>query len=98
MLLRKQSSYGETFSAKLQFDPRKTGYEAGVVLWWSQYSFASIGIRLAANEAEGYSKTVALREPTGIAGEFKVFASLILDQELSDYLRDDTDAIVGVDL
>ncbi|RYO86632.1 hypothetical protein DL766_003525 [Monosporascus sp. MC13-8B] len=73
MLLRKQSSYTETFSAKLQFHPRKPGYEAGIVLWWNQCSFASIGIRLAAADDNGaHRKTVVFREPTGKAGDFKV--------------------------
>lgn len=72
MLLRKQLSYSETFSAKMQFDPSQLGYEAGVVLWWSQYSFASIGVRLAVNDSAESVKTVILREPTGKAGEFNV--------------------------
>ncbi|RYP83493.1 hypothetical protein DL770_005383 [Monosporascus sp. CRB-9-2] len=74
MLLRKQSSYTETFSVKLRFDPRKPGYEAGIVLWWNQYSFASIGIRLVAADDNGehHRKRVVFREPTGNAGDFKV--------------------------
>lgn len=46
MLLRKQTSYNETFQAKMQFNPRKHGYEAGITLWWSQFSHATIGITL----------------------------------------------------
>ncbi|KNB18155.1 hypothetical protein FOXG_15785 [Fusarium oxysporum f. sp. lycopersici 4287] len=30
----------------MQFNPRKHGYEAGIALWWSQFSHATIGITL----------------------------------------------------
>ncbi|EWZ38819.1 hypothetical protein FOZG_08079 [Fusarium oxysporum Fo47] len=30
----------------MQFNPRKHGYEAGITLWWSQFSHATIGITL----------------------------------------------------
>lgn len=69
MLLRKQASYTETFHARLQFRPDQTGYEAGVVLWWSQYSYASIGITLAQQQlSEGRHpvRTVVCTHPTGL--------------------------------
>lgn len=44
MLLRKQCSYSETFTAEMNFHPTRLGYEAGLVLWWSSFSYASIGI------------------------------------------------------
>jgi hypothetical protein len=68
MLLRKQSSYSETFHAKLQFSPTQTGYEAGLVLWWSQYSFASIGISLVQLPGGRLTRTAVFRKPTGKAG------------------------------
>ncbi|ETS81986.1 hypothetical protein PFICI_06988 [Pestalotiopsis fici W106-1] len=64
MLLRKQSSYTETFHAKLQFRPDQTGYEAGVVLWWSQYSYASIGIALVQLQNGQRVRTVVCCQPT----------------------------------
>ncbi|RYP79778.1 hypothetical protein DL769_002800 [Monosporascus sp. CRB-8-3] len=90
MLLRKQSSYTETFSAKLQFHPRKPGYEAGIVLWWNQYSFASIGIRLVAadDNSEHRHKTVVFREPTGKAGDF-----MVSSQEAAAAVAADTAAL-----
>lgn len=77
MLLRKQSSYTETFHAKLQFKPDQTGYEAGVVLWWSQYSYASIGITLLQLPSGDRVRTVACCEPTGEAGVLHRSTSLV---------------------
>ena len=44
MLLRKQTAFNQSFQSTLEFRPRKAGYEAGIVVWWSMYSYASIGI------------------------------------------------------
>lgn len=71
MLLRKQSSYNETFSVKLNFKPSRVGYEAGVTLWWNQYSHAAIGLTVVGEEGEEKT-TVVIREPTGRNGEIKV--------------------------
>ncbi|KAK6204208.1 hypothetical protein LQW54_008327 [Pestalotiopsis sp. IQ-011] len=79
MLLRKQSSYTETFHAKLQFRPDQTGYEAGVVLWWSQYSYASIGITLLQLTSGDRVRTVACCEPTGEAGVLHRSTPLVED-------------------
>ncbi|KAI1282832.1 glycoside hydrolase family 43 protein [Xylaria sp. FL0933] len=68
MLLRKQSSYSESFEAKLQFSPRRAGYEAGIVLWWSQYSYATYGLTLRERSGGGEALMVASRTPTGKAG------------------------------
>lgn len=73
MLLRKQSSYSETFHAKLRFRPTQTGYEAGAVLWWSQYSYASIGITLLRRPDGQQERTVIYRAPTGRAGKLKEY-------------------------
>ncbi|KAH8906303.1 beta-xylosidase [Coniochaeta sp. PMI_546] len=73
MLLRKQTSYtGEVFRVKMTFNPRKQGYEAGVVLWWNQFSYATVGLTAAADPSAGYEKTVIVRTPTGRPGEMKV--------------------------
>lgn len=71
MLLRKQSSYTEAFEVKLLFNPQKQGYEAGIVLWWSQFSYATCGLTL--HEALGEQVlTIVSRTPTGKAGETSV--------------------------
>jgi hypothetical protein len=44
MLLRKQTALSQYFGTKLDFQPSRAGYEAGVVVWWSMYSYASAGI------------------------------------------------------
>jgi beta-xylosidase len=73
LLLRKQSSYNESFSAKLRFSPSRLGYEAGVALWWNQYSHATIGVGVVeVPDTDRTRVTVVLREPTGKNGEFKV--------------------------
>lgn len=73
MLLRKQTSYsGEVFRAKMTFNPRKLGYEAGLVLWWSQYSYATVGLTASADPGLGAEKTVIVRTPTGRPGEMTV--------------------------
>ncbi|RYP56144.1 hypothetical protein DL771_012089 [Monosporascus sp. 5C6A] len=86
MLLRK-SSYTKAFSAKLQFDPRKPGYEAVIVLWWNQNSFAAIGIRLvvADDNGEHPHKTVVFQEPTGEAGDFKSVSDVVECREVLSY-------------
>ncbi|KAI0410376.1 glycoside hydrolase family 43 protein [Xylaria grammica] len=69
MLLRKQSSYTQSFEVKMQFSPRKSGYEAGIVIWWSQYSYASYGLTLRERPDGEQVLTMASRVPTGKAGE-----------------------------
>ncbi|WYZ43831.1 hypothetical protein EsH8_VII_000267 [Colletotrichum jinshuiense] len=73
MLLRKQSSYNEIFRAKMLFKPSRAGYESGVVVYWSQYSYATIGITAVQQEnATSTVPTIITREPTGKISEFKV--------------------------
>ncbi|KFA50105.1 hypothetical protein S40293_06381 [Stachybotrys chartarum IBT 40293] len=78
LLLRKQSSYNETFSARLSFRPSRLGYEAGVVLWWNQYSHAAVGVASVklSNDAQPLP-TVVLREPTGKNGDIKISYPLL---------------------
>lgn len=68
MLLRKQTSYSESFHVKLNFNPRKPGYEAGLVLWWSQFSYATVGITTVDLPGGEKARTVICRLPTGQAG------------------------------
>ncbi|KAK9782156.1 putative Glycosyl hydrolase [Seiridium cardinale] len=77
MLLRKQSSYTEVFHAKLQFSPTQTGYEAGMVLWWSQYSYASVGITLLQLPNGRRARTVICRQPTDKASGLKQSTPLL---------------------
>jgi len=73
MLLRKQTSYtGEVFQVKMTFNPRRPGYEAGVVLWWNSYSYATVGLTAATEPEAAYKKTVIIRTPTGRPGEMRV--------------------------
>lgn len=53
LLLRKQSAFKQTFRTVLDFRPGKEGYEAGVVVWWSMFSFASIGVHMISVDSEG---------------------------------------------
>jgi hypothetical protein len=69
MLLRKQTSYNEQFRCTMSFNPRKEEYEAGLVLWWSQFSYATIGFKLSSDRL---LKSFVTRTPTGQAGELKV--------------------------
>lgn len=77
MLLRKQSSYTESFEAKMEFNPRKAGYEAGVVVWWSQYSYATYGLTLRERVDGEQVLTIASRVPTGKPGAIAVCPSSI---------------------
>ncbi len=78
MLLRKQTSYtGELFRVKMIFNPSKPGYEAGVVLWWNQFSYATVGLTAAVEPGADYKKTVMVRTPTGRPGEMKVSPLLV---------------------
>lgn len=76
MLLRKQESYLESFHVKLQFMPKKAGYEAGIAVWWNMYSYASIGIAAVCQPNGEVVRTIVCRQPTGKAGEFNVRALL----------------------
>ncbi|KAH6886378.1 glycosyl hydrolase [Thelonectria olida] len=63
MLLRKQTSYSQTFYVTMEFNPRKVGYEAGVVVWWSQYSYAAIGVLVVEEEGGKLRRKAMIREP-----------------------------------
>ncbi|KAF6837966.1 Non-reducing end alpha-L-arabinofuranosidase BoGH43B 2 [Colletotrichum musicola] len=72
MLLRKQTSYNETFQATMHFNPSRAGYESGIVVWWSQYSYATIGIAGVQQDDGTVIPTVITREPTGKVNELEV--------------------------
>ncbi|KAF4982103.1 hypothetical protein FZEAL_2209 [Fusarium zealandicum] len=71
MLLRKQTSYDQTFRVKLEFKPTSGGYEAGAVLWWSQYSYATVGLTASKDDDGKIKPKIVFREPRGKAGDFK---------------------------
>lgn len=74
MLLRKQLSHNECFQTKMVFKPQKSGYEAGMVLWWNQFSYSTIGITKVDSPQGSGPVSIACRSPTGRAGELKVDA------------------------
>lgn len=63
MLLRKQTAYEQSFSVTLEFNPSRVGYEAGIVLWWNQYSYATVGITLVELTSGEKVQTVVRRMP-----------------------------------
>ncbi|KIL94375.1 hypothetical protein FAVG1_02938 [Fusarium avenaceum] len=70
MLLRKQTSYNQIFRARMEFKPTVRGYEAGVVLWWSQYSYASLGVVASQCDDGKLESKISYKGATGRAGEF----------------------------
>lgn len=68
MLLRKQTAYFQTFEVTLEFDPRRVGYEAGIVLWWNHFSYATMGVTFVAPANGKEARTVVARNATGQAG------------------------------
>ncbi|KPM34161.1 hypothetical protein AK830_g12407 [Neonectria ditissima] len=63
MLLRKQTSYSQRFSAKMDFNPTARGYEAGVVVWWNQFSYAAVGVVASEDAAGNIVRKAVFREP-----------------------------------
>ncbi len=77
MLLRKQTSYHDGFSVAMRFRPSRPGYEAGLVLWWSQFAYATVGVAaVELPDGAGVAERVVLRRPTGRAGDMQVRLSL----------------------
>lgn len=64
MLLRKQTAYDQSFGVTLEFNPSRVGYEAGIVLWWTQHSYATVGITLVELPSGEKVQTVVRRMPT----------------------------------
>ncbi|KAF4466299.1 xylosidase arabinosidase [Fusarium albosuccineum] len=71
MILRKQTAYNMTFRATMQFKPTVRGYEAGTVLWWSQYSYATLGVMADLDRDGAIKSRIVSRTPEGKAGDFK---------------------------
>ncbi|EMT66530.1 Putative beta-xylosidase [Fusarium odoratissimum] len=82
MLLRKQTSYNQTFKVKMEFKPTVRGYEAGAVLWWSQHSYASLGVK-ASQHDDGKIKTkISYKGAAEKTNEFKT-----LETDFGDSLQ-----------
>ncbi|TDZ18630.1 Non-reducing end alpha-L-arabinofuranosidase BoGH43A [Colletotrichum orbiculare MAFF 240422] len=45
MLLRKQTHFSMDWTVELDFHPVTVGEEAGTAIWWSQFAYASVGLR-----------------------------------------------------
>lgn len=84
MLLRKQTSFFQTFEATMEFNTEQVGAEAGLVLWWSQFSYATIGVRIGGILNDSGRAHIVCRSPKGRAGEFHVRTSLA---EIMDWLQ-----------
>lgn len=82
LLLRKQESYHDNFSTTLEFKPSRKGYEAGLTVWWSMYSYASIGITAVLHD-EKLVPTVVYKKPTGTIGEMTTTYPALTDSAAS---------------
>lgn len=72
MLLRKQTSYFQKLEVTMEFDTKRSGCEAGLVLWWSQFSYATIGVRCGGIISGPERPHLVCRTPKGRPGEFQV--------------------------
>lgn len=72
MLLRKQKSFFQTFEATMEFSAQQRGAEAGLLLWWNQFSYATIGVRVGGILSDSGKPQVVCRSPKGRPGEFHV--------------------------
>lgn len=72
MLLRKQTSFYQTFEVTMEFGSQQIGAEAGLVLWWSQFSYATVGVRFVATPGDSRRPRILCRTPEGRPGEFHV--------------------------
>jgi beta-xylosidase len=71
MLLQKQTEFSADWRVKVHFAPSEAGHEAGTAIWWSQFAYASIGLRKPFEEKEGLE--IVSRYYDEIADEFKVW-------------------------
>lgn len=78
MLLRKQTALAQALEATMEFAPSRVGYEAGVVLWWNQFSYATVGVTLLELPDGERVLTVVRRSPTGQPGVVEVSCGFYL--------------------
>lgn len=60
MLLKKQTCFIGRWTVTVDFKPQRLGEEAGVAVWWSKWSYMSLGIQL---NAEGTGRQLVFRHP-----------------------------------
>lgn len=84
MLLRKQTSYAQLFTATMEFNPTQVGYEAGIVLWWNQFSYATVGVTLLTLPDGEKVQTIVRRSPSSENGVPNVSQH---DSSLSPYCK-----------
>lgn len=72
MLLRKQTSFFQTCEVTMEFNAQQVGAEAGLVLWWSQFSYATVGVKLGCTVGDSKKPQIVCRSPKGRPGEFHV--------------------------
>jgi hypothetical protein len=63
LFLRKQTAFQQRFNAVLDFMPTRAGYEAGIVLWYSLFSYASIGVTVAVDGPNKGKRVLIVRVP-----------------------------------
>lgn len=80
MLLRKQTAYAQSLEATMEFNPSRAGYEAGLVLWWNQFSYATVGVTLVELPNGEKVQTVVRRSPAGQAGVMNVSRSFFVSR------------------
>jgi beta-xylosidase len=78
MLLRKQTGFSGDWRVKFIFAPKEAGHEAGTAIWWSQFAYASIGLRKPFDESKSGLEIVS-RCYNEVEDQFKVCSS---DSEL----------------
>lgn len=59
MLLQKQTGFSGEWRVKFQFAPIEAGHEAGTAIWWSQFAYASIGLRKPFDEDKSELEVVS---------------------------------------
>ena len=83
LFFRKQEDFHDRFSTTLEFNPSRKGYEAGITVWWSMYSFASISITAIVHGGR-LRPTVLFRQPTAMAGKLTTTYPAIASRSTSN--------------
>jgi hypothetical protein len=70
------------------FNPRKAGYESGLVVWWSEYSYAAIGVTVV-EPSDGFEiRTIVCRQPTGKAVGITVRSITLSNSNCADLVQE----------
>ncbi|KAF3925888.1 Beta-xylosidase [Dactylellina cionopaga] len=68
MLLQRQTRANIVWTTELEFYPDRKTYEAGAVVWWNSYTFASIGIRFKSTTGRRF---IAVKQALDGKGDFE---------------------------